>query len=66
MQRRIKGTGTIQERGVNKWRIRYQVPSEDGKRKWGSQTIKGTRKMAEKSLRQKLVVLDSGHYVPKT
>lgn len=64
MQRRTKGSGTIQERPDNKWRIRYQV--QDKPRKWGSQTINGTRKMAEKALREKLVTLDSGDYVPKT
>lgn len=64
MQRRTKGSGTIQERADNKWRIRYQV--QDKPRQWGSQTINAIRKMPEKALREKLVTPDSGDYVPKT
>ena len=65
-ERRGKGTGSVVERSPGTWRVRYQAPSVNGQRKWGSETVRGTRRQAEKLLREKLRLVENKSYVPKT
>ncbi|MBC7337544.1 MAG: site-specific integrase, partial [Clostridia bacterium] len=54
--------GSIVKQGKNSWRIRYELPRDPktGKRRQGSETVRGTRKDAEKRLREILVEIDRG------
>ena len=65
MERRTKGTGSITpvEGYKDKWRIRWQVSLKP--RKWGSATIRGSKRKAEELLRQKQQQFEKG-YVPKS
>ena len=48
----------------NVYRIRYSLPTEkNGKQKRVVETVKGTRKDAEKILRKRLASLDNGLYI---
>ena len=50
----------------NVYRIRYSLPTEkNGKQKRVAETVRGTKKEAEKILRKRLASVDSGLYVNK-
>jgi integrase len=57
--------GSITRQGKNSWRIRYELPRDPvtGKRRQGSETVRGTRKDAERRLMEILLQLDRGVYV---
>jgi integrase len=55
--------GSISEVGKGRWEVRYDEPTEAG-RKQRSKTMRGTRKDAERFLRDVLTQLDKGTYVP--
>lgn len=58
--------GSITRQGKNSWRIRYELPRDPktGKRRQGSETVRGTRKDAEKRLREILAEIDRGAFAP--
>lgn len=57
--------GTVTQRSKGSYQIRYSVPESDGKRKQVNESVKGTKKDAEKALRERLASLDNGHYIDK-
>jgi len=57
--------GSIEQRSKGSWRMRYDAPTPDGGRKQVSETIRGTRKDAERALREKLALVENGGYLPK-
>jgi len=66
-ERRPKGTGNIAPRGEGVWRLRYNAPqNENGERgKAITETVKGTKREAERVLRERLAAVENGAYVPK-
>lgn len=56
--------GSIKKQGKDTWRIRYELPRDPatGKRRQGSETVRGTKKDAEKRLREILIQIDRGVY----
>jgi integrase len=58
-KRREHGGGTIQQRGENKWRLRYRV---NGRQL--SATVQGSLGDARKKLRELLHTVDKGQHVP--
>ena len=65
--RRAKGTGSARERSRGKWEIRYDGPTDDhGKRKKIYESITGSRRDAERVLRERLGIIDAGTFVPKS
>jgi len=58
--------GSIQQRGKNTWRLRYDgPPTPDGKRKILSETVHGPKKDAGVALRDRLTALETGRHVSK-
>ncbi len=57
--------GNIQKRGPNSWRIRFDVPSNN-QRKQVSETVRGTKRDAQRTLRERLASIDKGVYLEKT
>lgn len=56
--------GLIQARGTNRWLVRVFIgTTPDGKRNYSAETIRGTRKDAERALTRKLAELDAGTFV---
>jgi integrase len=64
--RRAKGAGTIRQRIKNSWEIRYDAPDNTGTMKRRTETVRGSRRDAEKALRDRLGQVDTGGFVPKT
>ena len=63
---RAKTTGNIVQRSPGSWRLRYDGPGDaSGKRKQVTETVRGTRKDAERLLRDRLTAIEKGAYVPK-
>ena len=59
--------GSRQQRSKGSWRLRYDGPmGSDGLRKQVSETVKGTRRDADRILRERLGTLEKGTYVPKS
>nr|WP_269438130.1 tyrosine-type recombinase/integrase [Phosphitispora fastidiosa] len=60
-----KGKNNIIPRGANRWLIRYELPRDPqtGKRRQKALTVKGTKKDAERKLREKLQEVDNGNFV---
>ena len=54
--------GNITRRGEKSWRIKYDASRdpETGKRRTIFETVRGTRKVAEKELRKRLSAIDDG------
>jgi integrase len=62
-----KRQGGITQRSKGSWEIRFNVLTDgNGKRKRVTETIKGTRKEAEKRLREKLGEIDNNRHVGKS
>jgi integrase len=65
--RRAKGSGSVRERSKAKWEVRYDGPPDAaGKRPKVYETVHGSRRDAERVLRERLGVVDSGSYVAKS
>ena len=65
-QRRAKGSGSIRKRGEDRWEIRYDgPPGQDRESKKVYETIKGSRRQADKALRERLAAVDHGVFVQK-
>ena len=58
--------GTVTKRSKGSYQIRYSVADACGERKQVNETVKGTKKDAEKVLRERLASLDNGHYIDKS
>lgn len=56
--------GQIEKRGDGTYRLRWYTGRVDGKRQYNSKTIRGTKKQAEKALRDVLARADRGLAVP--
>ena len=66
-QRRAKGGGSIRQRTKGSWQIRYDgPPGENGSPTKLSETVRGSRRDAERVLRDRLGLVESGAYVAKT
>lgn len=66
MATRNYGTGSIRQRSANGYSIRYYgLPGSDGKRTRVEETVKGTKKVAERLLRDRLAALDTGDFINK-
>ena len=66
MKRRTRGSGSIRQRSKGSWQVRYEGPPDtEGERKLLSETVRGSRRDAEKVLRQHLGVIEDGGYVAK-
>ena len=65
MARRQKGTGSVRERRAGVFEIKLDVGAHpiSGKRRTKYQTVKGTRREAERELRKLLRQVDTGDYV---
>ena len=57
--------GNIQQRGPRTWRLRYDVPSPEG-RKQVSETVQGNKRDAQRTLRERLAAIDKGIYIDRT
>jgi integrase len=58
--------GSVRQRSKGSWEIRYDGPPDaNGKRKFMSETFRGTKKEAEKALRERIAAVENGGYVPK-
>lgn len=65
--RRTKGNGSIRERGKGSWQLRYDgPPDENGKVAKLSETVRGSRRDAEKMLRERLGTVERGDYLEKS
>ena len=66
MPRRAKGTGSIRKRGKDRWQLRFDgPPDEDGNLTKIAETVVGSRRDAERVLRDRLGVIEDGSYVSK-
>ena len=64
--RRAKGAGSIRQRGKGSWQIRYDGPPDaNGKITKLSEAVRGSRRDAEKALRERLGIVEDGSYVAK-
>jgi len=60
------GTGSIRQRSSNSYSVRYYGPPDsNGRRKQVEESVKGTRKTAERVLRERLSALDTGDFITK-
>ena len=58
--------GSIRARSKGSWQIRYEGPSDTtGMRKYLSETVKGTKKEAERVLGKGWPPIENGGYVPR-
>ena len=58
--------GSVNQRGKDTWQIRYDAPpTGNRRRKYLAETVKGTKKAAERVLRERLAAIDGKAYVPR-
>ena len=63
---RNKGNGSIQQRTPGSCQLRYySLPDESGHRKQVNETVKGSRKEAERVLRERLTAIETGGYIER-
>lgn len=60
----MRRTGQIEKRGEGVYRLRWYTGRVEGRRTYGSKTLRGTRKRAERELREILAKQDHGQVVP--
>ena len=66
-QRRAKGGGSIRQRTKGSWQIRYDgPPGENGRLTKLSETVRGSRRDAERVLRERLGLVESGAYIRRS
>ena len=59
--------GSLRQRSKGSWQIRYDGPSDlPGQRKYLAETVQGTRRDAERVLRERLAAIEKGAYAPST
>ena len=58
--------GTIRQRNKGSWEIRYSPPADGtGRRKYLSETVRGTKSKAQAVLRARIKAVETGNYVTK-
>ena len=58
--------GSIRQRSKGTWQLRYDLlDAETGRRRYVSETVRGTKKEAERALRERLAAVETGSYVTK-
>ena len=58
--------GSIQKRSKASWQLRYYGPPDaKGKRRHLSETIQGTKVVAERVLRERLTAIENGGFISK-
>ena len=58
--------GSIRQRSKGTWQLRYDAPATGtGKRRYVSETVNGTKREAERTLRERLAAIENGGYVPR-
>ena len=58
--------GSIRQRYAGTWQIRYSPPADGGgRRKFLTETVRGTKKEAQAVLRDRITALETGNYVEK-
>jgi integrase len=64
----VRPRGTINSRSAGSYRLRYSLGRDPvtGRRRFGTTTVKGTRKQAEKELVRLLRTVDTGEHVDPT
>ena len=63
---RNKGNGSIQQRTSGSWQLRYYgPPDEHGCCKQVNETVRGSRREAERALRERLSTIENGGYIAK-
>ena len=68
-QRRAKGSGSVRERptGSGRWQIRFKgSPGPDGIPTVQTETFKGSRRQADRRLRELVTMVESGNYAEKS
>ena len=66
-RRRAKGAGSARERSKGSWELRYDGPPDaSGKPTKAYETVRGSRRDAERTLRQRLGMVENGAFVSKT
>ena len=59
--------GSIRQRYKGTWQLRYEGPEDaTGKRSQVNETVQGTRKEADKVLRERLLAIETGNYVARS
>jgi len=59
--------GSIRQRSKGTWQLRYEAPTDlQGNRGQISETVRGTRKEAERALRDRLSQIENGGFVTKS
>jgi len=64
--RRPRNSGSLTELTGGRYRIRYSYIGQDGKRRARSETTRGSKRQAEKLLRERLTLIDSGGFAPQS
>ena len=65
--RRAKGSGSVRQRSKSSWEIRYDGPPDiDGKRKRVFETVRGSRRDAERALRERVGAVECDDFVEKS
>lgn len=63
---RSKGNGSIQKRSPGSWQMRYYgPPDESGQRKQQNETVKGSRREAERLLRERITSVETGTHLAR-
>ena len=58
--------GTVRQRNKGSWEIRYSPPADGtGRRKYFSETVRGTKSEAQAVLRDRIKAVETGNYVSK-
>ena len=58
--------GSIRQRSKGTWQLRYDLlDAESGRRRYVSETVRGTKKEAERALRERLAAIETGSYETK-
>ena len=56
--------GSIRQRSKGTWQLRYDAPPDGtGHRQFISETVKGTKKEADRVLRERIAAIENGGYV---
>ena len=66
MSTRSKGNGSVQQRSPKTWQLRYYGPPDGSdRRKQHNETVKGSRREAERVLRDRLASIENGGFVAR-
>ncbi len=66
LKQRSKGNGSVTQRSAGSWQLRYYgPPDESGQTKQVNETVKGSRREAERTLRERLSAIENGSYITR-